>query len=660
MLLEAELLHQEQIITPKICPLCNTVYAGELSRCLDDGAVFIELKGYPSIGTIFAERYEIQALLGFGGMSIVYRARHKHMGRTVAIKVLHPDLVNDPYALERFEQESRAAATLNHPNIVTVYDFGMSARGQAFFVMDCLDGPTLEELLESNGILPAEKAVSVFKQICDGLDSAHRKGIVHRDLKPPNIALLRNDDGSDLVKILDFGVAKFINKAAPNFLRLTKTGEIFGSPLYMSPEQCLGKELDGRSDIYAFGCLMYEVLTGSPVIIAESFLEALNKHVGETPKSFKEVAPFLRIPKELEDIVFKCLMKAPEQRFQNVNELREELSHICFDQPGASNKIRTKNQTNSPLLTLSRAINIDLKIGPKLLSYLLPISCGLLLGMFAFFAFWPGSKEDPGTPLAKLSWQIAMSAAQSCYGWKNYDTASQCTQFAKSIAQNFGDNHDRLIDTLNMEAKILQESGQYSSLRNVNYLLSKLRFIKIEQNYSNQLALLRSFAREKDPVQRERDAITLRSKIETIFSAASDLASIEKFADQQILLKRCKQVLGNLNVRDVNLYDRIDLELADGLAQQQRAREAKLLPLAALDLSNNKSADRQTRAVEEAFVGTLVPSEREYKQPPRALREKLPAKHTYGEEQAMAYGVRNRVIELINFMKTTKFETPER
>lgn len=594
-------MNQRTVIIPKICPDCHRVYAGELTNCPEDGSAYLELQGYPPIGAIFAERYEIQALLGFGGMSIVYKARHMHMDRIVAIKVLHPDLMNDPLALERFQQESKAAASLTHPNIVTVYDFGISAAGQAFFVMDCLDGPTLEDLLEKNGTLPVVRAVDIFKQICDGLDCAHQKGIIHRDLKPPNIALIAQEDGSDLVKILDFGVAKFMNKADQKALRLTQTGEVFGSPLYMSPEQCLGKDLDGRSDLYALGCLMYETLTGTPAIIADSFLEALNKHVGERPKSFKEAAPALKIPVELEDIVFRCLSKDPDQRFQKATEVKEALSDLYLEQSGTLTP-GSKGWIKPPGPRRPRPITINLKVDSKMLSWFSVISCALLALIILFGVLWPGPIGDRGTLLTKLTWQVAMDAAETCYGYKKYNTANQCAEFAKSIAERLGDNHARLMDTLAIQAKILRDSAQFASLQKVNDLISQLKIEKIQQDYKKAQTFLDSFAGDKEAVQRGMDAINVQASIEKVFRASDDLGSIDNFADQENLLRHCKQVFKNLNVTDEEINTKLDWKLADCLFQQQHTLEIRTLLLEALDLSRKNKADTSHRLVIQALL----------------------------------------------------------
>ena len=216
----------------------------------------------PLIGTVVADKYELLSVLGVGGMSTIYKARHKYMGRLTAVKLLHPYLTADPSMFQRFQYEAKAASNLNHPNVVGIHDFGITDGGTAYLVMDYLEGEDLSSILERESLLPEAQAREIFRQACAGLDHAHSKGVIHRDLKPSNLFLCPEDGGNFLVKLVDFGIAKITDNTSEKSQNLTRTGEVFGSPLYMSPEQCSGKPLDPRSDLYSFGCLMYEVLTG--------------------------------------------------------------------------------------------------------------------------------------------------------------------------------------------------------------------------------------------------------------------------------------------------------------------------------------------------------------------------------------------------------------
>ncbi len=339
---------QKVVLEKKYCPSCFQQFEGLIDACPNDNTVLRGPKNDPWIGKTFADRYIVESVLGLGGMSVVYKAQHKLMNRIVAIKMLHNVLKQDITALERFKLEAQAASSLNHQNVITVYDFGVTADGEPFFVMDYLEGESLKDLLERKGRLPYDRALALFKQICDGLEAAHKRGIIHRDLKPANVVITKQDDGSELLRLVDFGIAKMMPQAGKADQHLTKTGEVFGSPIYMSPEQCLGKEIDARSDIYALGCLMYETLTGRVPFIGDSFLETMNKHVGENPKPLHEVVPDANIPPELENVISRCMAKKPDDRFATVGELRDTLVYITTA-AGSSSIHISRHQPCHPL-----------------------------------------------------------------------------------------------------------------------------------------------------------------------------------------------------------------------------------------------------------------------------------------------------------------------
>ncbi|HEY9786188.1 MAG TPA: serine/threonine-protein kinase [Candidatus Obscuribacterales bacterium] len=277
-------------------------------------------------GKLIEQKYLLGELCGRGGMSVVYSAKHILIGKTVAVKFLHQHLLASQTALMRFQQEAKAASCLNHRNCIRLYDFGIHDGNQPFIVMEYVTGESLSQMLEREGKLKVERAIEVFKQIAEGLDEAHRQGVIHRDLKPSNIILKRSDDGSDVVTIVDFGIAKILVGDAEDQVKLTQTGEVFGSPLYMSPEQCQGQHLDPRTDIYSFGVLMYESLTGKPPIAGSNPLEQLSRQIREIPRSAKTMNP--GIPDALDYLVMRCLEKDPADRYQSVAELLVDLTLI--------------------------------------------------------------------------------------------------------------------------------------------------------------------------------------------------------------------------------------------------------------------------------------------------------------------------------------------
>jgi serine/threonine protein kinase len=276
-----------------------------------------------AVGSILGGKYEIGAFLGAGGMSTVYKAKHVLTGKIVAIKLMHGKLLNDATSLRRFQQEAKAASRLNHANAITVHDMGIAGE-QPYLVMDYLDGEPLSATIRAAGKLEPKRAVHIFIQACDALSAAHKMGIIHRDLKPSNIMLVVHDGLPDYVKLVDFGIAK-ITAQEGDAQKLTTTGEVFGSPLYMSPEQASGRSLDVRSDIYSMGCLMYEALMGHAPLEGDNVIMTLFKQLSEMPPPLSGLDADIRLTNWLNQILMKCLEKDPAKRYQTVDELRADL-----------------------------------------------------------------------------------------------------------------------------------------------------------------------------------------------------------------------------------------------------------------------------------------------------------------------------------------------
>lgn len=316
---------------PKVkkCPACNEEYQDtNLVVCPKDRTMLLTPQKDELIGQILNDRYKVVEEVGRGGMSAVYKGIHELMDRTVAIKVLLPQLVSDQISIKRFQQEAQAASHLQHPNVITVYDYGFVASGQPYLVMDFLEGESLADIIRRDKQVPVKRMIPIFMQACEALEHAHQKGVIHRDLKSSNIMLIDFEGKKDFVKVVDFGIAKLMPSSGKQSQNLTQTGEVFGSPIYMSPEQCMAQSLDARSDIYSMGAMMYESLTGQPPLMGNSIIDTMQMHMSTPPKPFRESRPDLDIPEALERVVLKALAKKPEQRYQSMQELRDAMEGV--------------------------------------------------------------------------------------------------------------------------------------------------------------------------------------------------------------------------------------------------------------------------------------------------------------------------------------------
>lgn len=266
------------------------------------------------------DKYIILEPLGKGGMGVVYKAKHKNIKRLAALKLLSGAQAKDEVSVKRLEREASSMGNLQHQNIATMYDFGITQDAQAYIVLELIEGHSLHEIFKKTRSIEPEKLLKYLIQIADAMAYAHKKGLIHRDLKPGNIMIT---DEEDKVKILDFGIARSTEES----MMLTKTGQIIGSAAYMSPEQCTGKKkVDTRTDIYALGVIMYQLITGSLPFKGETFLQTIFLKTTEHPEPFPETAKEL---KALEKLTLKCLMANPEDRPETMQVIKEELEEIA-------------------------------------------------------------------------------------------------------------------------------------------------------------------------------------------------------------------------------------------------------------------------------------------------------------------------------------------
>ncbi|MSQ85097.1 MAG: serine/threonine protein kinase [Myxococcales bacterium] len=279
------------------------------------------MDGNQLVGRVLAGRYKLLKLIGQGGMGSVFQGTDSQMSnRVVAIKILASHLVADEKQVARFEQEARAANQLRHPNTISVIDFGQS-EGLIYMVMEYLTGETLTVILRQ-GQCETARCLYMIRQVLKSLAEAHSKGIIHRDLKPDNIFVCEIYGEKDFIKVIDFGIAKFLESGGQE---LTQAGKMFGTPRYLSPEQAQGLPLSAASDLYSLGVILFEMLSGRPPFLAEDPIAVAIKHVQEAPPTFADVAPNLYVPEELDHLVFKMLAKKAAQRFQSAEEVLEAI-----------------------------------------------------------------------------------------------------------------------------------------------------------------------------------------------------------------------------------------------------------------------------------------------------------------------------------------------
>ncbi len=323
------------------CQKCGTEYTGAERFCPKDGARLgtgempaVKLPSIPPekdplINKVIQGRYKVLAQIGEGGMGVVYVAEHVEIEKKVALKVLRDDFSKRPEVVARFRQEARSAGKIGNAHIVDVTDFGQLDNGGVYFVMEYLQGRGLNEVIRKERI-NVKRAANIVLQIAQALKAAHKLGIVHRDLKPENIYLIEKDEEKEYVKILDFGIAKISDRDSEG-QRLTKTGMIFGTPEYMSPEQASGKPLDNRVDIYALGCIMFEMFTGRVPFEGETFMAVLTQHMFEPVPRIESICDSVKVPESVKAVVYKAMAKEMEDRYSDMMELADDLERAMAD-----------------------------------------------------------------------------------------------------------------------------------------------------------------------------------------------------------------------------------------------------------------------------------------------------------------------------------------
>jgi hypothetical protein len=355
----------------------------------------------PLLGRIVDNRYRVLAKLGEGGMGAVYQVEHIHMGKYMAMKLLLREFSGNRDLVRRFRREAQAVSRLTHVNTVQVFDFGRTAEGAMYMVMEFLRGENLATVLDREGPLPAPRVARIVSQVCASLSEAHGLGIIHRDLKPENVMLVRTKDERDLVKVLDFGLAKLRERDEG----ATSHGSLVGTPYYMSPEQIRGGDIDARSDIYSLGAMMYKMVTGDPPFHAPSPIAVLTKHLQDPPRPPREARPDLAIPPALESAILRAMAKNREARYQSVDELRRAVEAAVVSSssssPGGAPGEVFSFEEEEPELSWTRDLNLGHRVDfdrfrqtlrrRRRVRYVLLLSTlGVVCGLFAWGTFERG------------------------------------------------------------------------------------------------------------------------------------------------------------------------------------------------------------------------------------------------------------------------------
>jgi serine/threonine protein kinase len=322
----------------KYCSACHKTYPGDYNVCPADRTA---LQGTHELqpGMIIRNKYEILERIGIGGMGAVYRGRHLTFNELCAIKIVNDAIAGDANFLQRFQTEAVVTRKLRHPNAVRVDDFDYTDDGRPFIVMELVEGKNIGEVLEHEGPLRVPRALRIATQAARALGTAHKLGVVHRDIKPANIILTTDEQGQEIAKVLDFGIAKLREAAGDGQPGMTMTGMVVGTPLYMSPEQFMGKkaagEIDGRTDIYSLGVVLYQMVTAQLPFDGDTPYSLMMQHMQGTVRPPHELAPDLHIPDSLSRVILKAIDKAREQRFQTAEEFIAAMDEVA-NQPVTS------------------------------------------------------------------------------------------------------------------------------------------------------------------------------------------------------------------------------------------------------------------------------------------------------------------------------------
>jgi serine/threonine protein kinase len=419
------------------------------------------------VGATLGNRYEIVDVVSSGGAGDVYKVLHREMEKVYAAKVMRASRRPSQDSIKRFQREAQILCKLRHPNIVTVHSFGMDEKLGPYLIMDLLDGVPLSSKVKQDGALPLDEATKLLIQICDGMSSAHKIGILHRDIKPSNVMVVREGEEQKAV-IIDFGAGKLLEGQEQQ--KLTQTDAIMGTPMYMAPEQCLSKPVDKRTDVYAMGCLMYEVLTGKPAFQGESTFDVLNKQINEMPAPPSVANPKAKIPLQIDQVVTQALQKTPDERLDTFSKIKEALE-AAMQRP-----------TYGKLAAATHSLSTERKRSAKQLIPLLAIVVALVGAATVAYFIYRENEAREQLRNVDITREFNVNAAiHERDRAKKERRIRDGVSLAESIANYYRERKDpvKLYDSLNVLAGLEFEQGQHQKALN---RYNEIEAIKLPEN----------------------------------------------------------------------------------------------------------------------------------------------------------------------------------
>ena len=561
----------------RLCLTCHRQFEPTFTHCPTDQTLLLTPSSDPLAGSGLSDQYEVEGLIGSGGWSLVYKAKQVSLGRPIAIKILHSHLVFDPDKVARFQREAEALSQFDHPAIPSVYDYGQLPSGQPYMVMAYVHGRNLSEIISADGALSIPRALDIFEQAAQGLHVAHERGIIHRDIKPSNI-VITNDKGE--VKVLDFGLAKLVDGGDGQTLAtLTQAGHTIGTPAYMSPEQCLGQKLDGRSDIYSLGCVMFETIAGECAINGKDAFEAMNMHMrGDI--SFANTKVKDTIPDTVEQLILRAMAKNPADRFQTANDLANAIAGIKKQQSFKRSPFRFAYALQR--IAMQQRGNFASIAGTVAIT-------ALVLATMIFSAVKSvdvmNAKSRAGMHNLSDNYRETMAKADRQFYAGNLNDAVKSYQQAADIAEGFGAADERLSASLKKLHGALIKDGKKDEADKVAQHMEALKnntyglmYGTAEQNAREILSL--SSAREANP----KDVNVARKLCAVLNNQAALLFTQSNIEDAKQFLDRAENVeKKSLGETDPEYATTLS-NLAYYHAQRGEHAEAEQLYKQALDL----------------------------------------------------------------------------